>query len=167
MTDAAASLPFDLQPDELKPYYRGSGGLEVGVIIRDWGLGHYLANCLEYTLRAGRKTADGTPDRRKALFNLVEQQAHLATYKAVLLRHRGEVPQITATHVYEEFQPRPLDYVIIEGLYRIANDPAGASSILPVLIAALQGAIDLDTGRERQQVQQDVEQGYRAPERTP
>lgn len=52
------------------PLYYKTGGIEAIDAIEAWGLGFHLGNVVKYIARAGRKTADGLQDLRKAAWYL-------------------------------------------------------------------------------------------------
>lgn len=52
------------------PAYYKTGGIEAIDAIEAWGLGFHLGNVVKYIARAGRKTADGLQDLRKAAWYL-------------------------------------------------------------------------------------------------
>ena len=61
------------------PSYYKRGGVEAIDAIEAWGLGFNLGNVVKYIARAGRKTADGLQDLKKAAWYLsreIERMEH-------------------------------------------------------------------------------------------
>ena len=71
-TNAAPTYPqeqlADIERREAVNYpdYYKRGGIEAIDAIEAWGLGFNLGNVVKYIARAGRKTADGLQDLKKA-----------------------------------------------------------------------------------------------------